>query len=85
MTPETKFIFKDLSGRFGGRLELKATEVAEVLGYTQSTVWNKVSRGPFPIKFRKKNSCLRWRLIDVSRYLSGENVKDSEPHKVNCG
>lgn len=76
MTPETKFIYQDLLNRFGGRHELNATELAEILGYTQSTVWGKVHRGTFPIKFRRKNSQLRWRLIDVSRYLSGENVKD---------
>jgi predicted DNA-binding transcriptional regulator AlpA len=71
MDPEFEFVYGDLKKRFDGRLAIKTGEMAELIDYKQGTIYNKISKGTFPIKPIRADRRLRFRLIDIAKYLSG--------------
>lgn len=63
------------SSRIEQRL-LSAKELSEYLGISPQTIYNKISRGNFPIPFKRIFGLLRWEKRDVDEFL---NKLTSEP------
>jgi len=49
---------------------LSAKELAEYIGISPQTIYNKVNRGQFPIPYKKLFGLLKWEKEEVDRYLS---------------
>ena len=50
---------------------LTVSEVAYALGLRPQTVYNKMSQGLFPIKYKKLGRLVRFEVKELERYLAG--------------
>ncbi len=48
---------------------LNVKELAEYLGISPQTIYNKINSGNFPIPFKKVFGLLRWEKKDVDQFL----------------
>ena len=48
---------------------LNVSELADYLGLSPQTIYNKLSAGTFPIKTKRLGRLLKWDIRDVDRYL----------------
>lgn len=48
---------------------LSVSELADYLGLSPQTIYNKLSAGTFPIKTKRLGRLLKWDIRDVDRYL----------------
>ena len=68
LQPEQDTMHRE-KGHTEQRKLLSVEEVGEVLGIKPQTIYNKMSRGLFPIKHKRLGRLIRFDLIEVDKYL----------------
>jgi len=64
-------ILTDLKGKFGDRVLLSPSDIADIIGVSVGEQANQRSKGSFPIPWNKDMGRVKISIYDLANYLSG--------------
>ena len=57
---------------------LGVKELAEYIGLSPQTIYNKINQGKFPIRYKKVFGLLKWEKHEVNQFLSELTLKGDD-------
>jgi predicted DNA-binding transcriptional regulator AlpA len=60
---------------------LGVKELAEYIGLSPQTIYNKINRGKFPIPYKKVFGLLKWEREEVNDFLNGLALQSGDTRR----